>query len=225
MDIFLFIVYIYFTTFFKVIDCTVDVNLAELEYIANQLTPMECENLDKYLHSSTYEVTSQTNFFSFGERTCLEILIHWNSSPNEGLGETHSILSHRLKQIGRKDLADWLSNIVFQRLSTKLNKTVLANPFKEVIVETSEIPEAESSGNNSDLSFYHGEPDWETYDTVAILVAFFLLIAIVILICELCGCCKSFQKKKKKVKISKNKKYKLLTEEGSSSCEDSAVKS
>lgn len=223
MGIFLTIIYLYFTLLLKVVDCTVDVNLAELEYISNQLTPMECETLDKYLHSSTYEVTTNLKFFSFGERTCLEILIHWNSSPNEGLGETHSVLSHRLKQIGRKDLADWLSNIVFQRLSIKLNKTVLENPFKEVIVETTEFPEAEASGNNSDLSFYHGEPDWETYDTVAIIVALFLFIAIAFLICELCGCYKSIQKKKKKVKISKHKKYKLLTqEEGSSTGEDSA---
>jgi hypothetical protein len=68
--------------------------------------------------------------------SCLKLLIRWNSQPGEGKGETHVVLTHRLKQLGHKDLADWLSRTVFHQLGQDLNRTVLMNPFKELVQAT-----------------------------------------------------------------------------------------
>lgn len=56
--------------------------------------------------------------------TCLEHLIHWNSTPGEGKGKTHTILAHRLHQINRSDLADWLGSTVFRQLTKDLFRSM-----------------------------------------------------------------------------------------------------
>lgn len=55
--------------------------------------------------------------------------MHWNSSPNEGDVQSHSILSHRLNQLNHEDLAEWLSNTVFKEMDREINETLLENPF------------------------------------------------------------------------------------------------
>lgn len=66
---------------------------------------------------------------------CIELLHHWNSQPGEGKGETHEILEHRLRQMGKDALADWLGKTVFRELGRDLNNTV-EKGFKDFITET-----------------------------------------------------------------------------------------
>ena len=61
--------------------------------------------------------------------SCLNLLLHWNSSPNEGNVQSHTILSHRLNQLNHQDLAEWLSNTVFKEMDKEINETLLENPF------------------------------------------------------------------------------------------------
>jgi hypothetical protein len=64
--------------------------------------------------------------------SCIKLLIHWNSQLGEGKGQSHVALTHRLKQLGHENLADWLSRTVFHRLGQDLNRTLLMDPFKEL---------------------------------------------------------------------------------------------
>lgn len=62
---------------------------------------------------------------------CLRQLLHWNNSPSEGVGSTHEDLEHRLRQINRHDLANWLGKTVFKELGTDIEKS-LKKPFGEL---------------------------------------------------------------------------------------------
>ena len=65
------------------------------------------------------------------EIPCLRQLLHWNSSPGEGRGKTHEDLEHRLRQLNRNDLAEWLGKTVFKQLGKDLERT-LEHPFGEL---------------------------------------------------------------------------------------------
>lgn len=54
--------------------------------------------------------------------SCIELLHHWNS--DEGKGQTHEVLEHRLRQMGKYELADWLGKNVFHALGRDLNKSL-----------------------------------------------------------------------------------------------------
>lgn len=60
------------------------------------------------------------------------MLQHWNS--NEGKGQTHEVLEHRLRQIEKYDLANWLGKTVFHTLGEDLNKS-LERGIKELATE------------------------------------------------------------------------------------------
>lgn len=56
------------------------------------------------------------------EIPCLRQLLHWNNNPGEGKGKTHEYLVHRLRQINRNDLADWLGKNTFKQLGIDLQR-------------------------------------------------------------------------------------------------------
>ena len=66
------------------------------------------------------------------EVPCLRQLVYWNSSPGEGRGETHQHIEHRLRQIGRGDLADWLGKTTFRQLGKDLLKSI-DEPFGDIV--------------------------------------------------------------------------------------------
>ncbi|XP_033332159.2 uncharacterized protein LOC117223772 [Megalopta genalis] len=119
---------------------TIDVNANELEYLAARLNPFECRRLIAALHYTTYELP---NNLAEAERNvdddipCIRHLIHWNSSPSEGKGKTHEALTHRLRQINRDDLADWLGKSTFTQLGKDLSR-VVEKSFDELAKEESE---------------------------------------------------------------------------------------
>lgn len=123
---------------------TIDLNAPELQYIADHLTVEECRRLVAAAHYKTWE---QPNSLDQAERkiskdlTCIQLLHHWNSAPNEGKGETHEILEHRLRQMGKYDLADWLGRTVFHELSLDLNRS-LEHGFKDLVSSSNPTTEA-----------------------------------------------------------------------------------
>lgn len=59
------------------------------------------------------------------------MLIHWNSERGQGRGETHEIIEHRLRQMGKHSLADWLGRTVFHQLGLDLERS-LEDPFRDL---------------------------------------------------------------------------------------------
>lgn len=56
--------------------------------------------------------------------SCIEHLQYWNSQAGEGKGETHEVLQHRLRQMGKEKLAEWLGKTVFHQLGVDLEKSI-----------------------------------------------------------------------------------------------------
>ncbi|KAL2734264.1 Facilitated trehalose transporter Tret1 [Vespula squamosa] len=130
-----FIVYlfIYFALLYDTF-CTIDINLSQLEYLAARLDPFECRRLIAALHYTSYELPMN---LAAAERTveedipCIRQLVHWNSSPEEGLGQSHEVLVHRLRQLGRNDLADWLGKSTFKQLGMDMER-IMDRPFDKL---------------------------------------------------------------------------------------------
>ncbi|XP_076649848.1 uncharacterized protein LOC143357317 [Halictus rubicundus] len=120
---------------------TIDINVNELEYLAARLNPFECRRLIAALHYTTHELP---NNLAEAERNvdddvpCIRHLIHWNSSPAEGKGKTHEALTHRLRQINRNDLANWLGKSTFTQLGKDLSRAV-GKSFDELAKEESDF--------------------------------------------------------------------------------------
>lgn len=68
------------------------------------------------------------------EIPCLRQLLHWNSSPGEGRGKTHAAIVHRLRQLNRNDLADWLGKTAFKQLGKDLDDAI-ASPFEDLVAD------------------------------------------------------------------------------------------
>lgn len=58
------------------------------------------------------------------EIPCLRHLLHWNNYPKEGRGKTHAVIVHRLRQLNRNDLADWLGKTAFKQLGKDLDDAI-----------------------------------------------------------------------------------------------------
>ncbi|XP_058798118.1 uncharacterized protein LOC131668192 [Phymastichus coffea] len=119
---------------------TIDVNLSELEYLAARLDLQECRRLVAALHYHNYELPENLEDAesNIGEdMSCLRLLLHWNSRVSEGLGQSHELLERRLRQLGRRDLADWLGKTTFRELGKDLLRSI-NEPFPDVTTMSSE---------------------------------------------------------------------------------------
>ncbi|XP_066253373.1 uncharacterized protein [Euwallacea similis] len=123
---------------------TIDLNSAELQYLADHLTPEECRKLVAAAHFQSFD---QPNALDQAERKvpkdipCLEHLHHWNSQTGEGKGETHEVLEHRLRQMGKTELADSLGKTVFHQLGSDLQKDIQEGLINFLTTEnSSELP-------------------------------------------------------------------------------------
>ncbi|KAL3276007.1 hypothetical protein HHI36_020738 [Cryptolaemus montrouzieri] len=112
---------------FNKCSATIDINVPELEYLANHLTLDECRKLIAAAHFTNFELPnalSEAELRISKDLSCFELLVHWNSSPGEGKGRSHEVLGHRLRQLGKFQLADWLGRTVFQKIGQDLEKAL-----------------------------------------------------------------------------------------------------
>ncbi|XP_076258940.1 uncharacterized protein LOC143195534 [Rhynchophorus ferrugineus] len=127
---------------------TIDLNSVELQYLADHLTPEECRRLVAAAHFHSFD---PPNALDQAERKipkdiqCIEHLHHWNSQNGEGKGETHELLEHRLRQMGKIKLANWLGKTVFHQLSVDLEHGI-KDSFEE------------NAGTSTDISIVTIEP-------------------------------------------------------------------
>lgn len=187
---------------------TIDLNLGELQFVADHLTPLECRRLVAALHFKSFNVP---NSLDQAERkvptdeSCVNLLLHWNSAEGEGRGESHELLVHRLKQIGKDQLADYVGKTVFRRLGKDLQRDV--NAGFDDILQTSqvshevEVPTLQPVVKSEDPSQYNA------LDTILYVVAAGLL-AVSVALCARIAYVKICRRNKGK--ISKNDKYKQI---------------
>ncbi|XP_018346905.1 PREDICTED: uncharacterized protein LOC108751301 isoform X1 [Trachymyrmex septentrionalis] len=160
---------------------TIDVNLSELEYLAARLSPVECRRLIAALHYTSYDLPSS---LAEAERKvdeeipCLRLLLHWNNSPDEGRGKTHAAIVHRLRQLNRNDLADWLGKTTFKQLGKDLDNAITLS-FDELAEEEMETSTLITT---TSVMWIQEENPWLTIDTILMAVLLGLLGTLFVLI-------------------------------------------
>lgn len=108
---------------------------------------------------------------------CVRHLVHWNSSPAEGKGKTHEVLAHRLRQINRNDLADWLGKSAFVQIGKDLDRAVV-KPFDELSKEETELPHPVTLEPSK-----REEDPWTQVDVILMATLLGLLGTLLTLIC------------------------------------------
>ncbi|CAG9793483.1 unnamed protein product [Diatraea saccharalis] len=105
-------------------------NIPELEYIASHLTLAECRRLVASLHFVSFELPalSESQQKIPKDMSCLNLIMKWNNG-NEGKEKTHEHVARRLRQIGKKDIADWLGVTVFHNLAKDVEDALLHPGF------------------------------------------------------------------------------------------------
>ncbi|KAH0955163.1 hypothetical protein HN011_009755 [Eciton burchellii] len=161
---------------------TIDVNLREFEYLAARLDPFECRRLVAALHYTTYDLPKN---LAAAERmvdeniSCLRQLLHWNSTPMEGRGDTHVAIIHRLRQLNHNDLADWLGKTAFRQLGKDMDD-VISRSFEELGKEETETS---TISTTAEISTWSPEQDpWLVIDTIFMAVMLGVLGTLLFLI-------------------------------------------
>ncbi|KAL1124101.1 hypothetical protein AAG570_001871 [Ranatra chinensis] len=177
------------------------------------------------LHFSSFEIPNE---LAAAEKTinrnqnCLQLLLHWNSSPGEGLGNTHQKLSLRLRQIGRNDLSDWLTTSVFKQLSKSLNETFQTRSNTDELPRSGNITLSDNKDEETN-PFPLRFQGWSFLDTILFLIFFFVLCVISLYTIKACcsviywrRMCNSCIKRFKNVEKGTKTYQKLLKQENSS---------
>lgn len=110
-------------------ECTIDISLSDFGYLSDHLTTAECQRLFASLHFISYDLPE--NLDNAVKKVpkdipCIKLLLRWSSGQEkwEGKRKTHMEIEHRLRQIGRKDLADWLGKTAYHNVAKDLNHTL-----------------------------------------------------------------------------------------------------
>lgn len=114
-------------------ECTIDINIRQLQYLADHMSAEECRRLFASLYFDSDDIPIELDDAQeeiSRNIPCIKLLVKWNSGVEswEGQGETHAFLKHRLTQLGYYDLADWLGKSVFQQLGKQVNMSLQVEP-------------------------------------------------------------------------------------------------
>ncbi|XP_044272649.1 uncharacterized protein LOC123016362 [Tribolium madens] len=208
---------------FSLVLGTLDLNFAELKYLSDHLLPEECRRLVAAAHFKSYMMPNelwQAEQALPKDEPCIELLLHWNSAEGEGKGDTHESLEHRLRQMGRYDLADWLGRTVFHQLGEDLERS-LKEGVGDYKNETT-TPDNISMPTLVPIIEYSDPTEWGPGDTICLVLVAGLIIAI-FGVCCFAMCLKISDKFKNRNK-SKPKHYEYELMETDVSYSDSEDK-
>ena len=125
----------WFSVFVLMCKCTTDINIHQLQMVADHLGKTECRKLAETLHQKGIFLEKQPTGENEPDKPCIFLLLRWERT--EGKGKTFNDLALRLNQIGRKDLADKLSKVIYKEETDELKRTFLDQPFKKNIPKNS----------------------------------------------------------------------------------------
>lgn len=124
------------------VTCTVDLNIHQLQYVADHLEMKECRKLVAALQQDTYELKKLSDNLDEPKKPCLSLLLQWDRE--NGVGKSFDDLAFRLGQIGRSDLSEKLSKSVYEEKADELDRLFLKDPFKKTVPKESLIMDQKS---------------------------------------------------------------------------------
>ncbi|KOB57928.1 Uncharacterized protein OBRU01_25620 [Operophtera brumata] len=188
--------------------CTIDIDIPEYQYLSQRLTPEECRRLYASLHFATFDLPAAlpTAEKRVPNVPCFKLLAKWDIGTKswEGNDKSHVDVEHRLRQIGRHDLAKWLNKAVFTKLVVDVNdglETNFSNETDDKIA--SKLFQDKRKIDN----------DWTMYDSIMWTVLAGLIICVALIFGRIIIiCCKRrcVNKKAKEEEIMKLLSYESL---------------
>ncbi|XP_059171945.1 uncharacterized protein LOC131952988 [Physella acuta] len=114
----------------------VDLNVQEIQYVADHLTDKKCDQLMEALGEKTFMIhperfTTPKPVQGHPEAPCVRRIRAW--SKDQGKNMTFEFLALRLREIGLEKEADKLSRTVLGETVQELHRYFLDDPFKEMI--------------------------------------------------------------------------------------------
>lgn len=188
--------------------CTIDVDIPEYQYLSQRLTPEECRRLYASLHFATFDLPAAlpTAVKNVPNVPCFKLLAKWNMGTKnwEGNDKSHVDVEHRLRQIGRRDLAEWLNKAVFKKLVEEVNYALDTNFSNKTFdkIQSNILQDKKKV-----------ESDWTTYDSIMWAVLAGLVISIALLFVRIIIICwkrRGTKKKAKEEEIMKLLSYESL---------------
>ncbi|CAH2239473.1 jg21481 [Pararge aegeria aegeria] len=163
-------------------------NEEQFSYIANHLSIEECSKLIGSLQFTAYDFPINLKSLETipNNATCFKLLANFSKGkkPWRGENKSHEVIAHRLRQIGKGNLADWLGNAVFHHLAKDINDSLLQNPFAESCTQS-----ALNTKLHQDKETF-GEAEWDLIDITLWIVLASLLASLVFSCCRiLCLSC------------------------------------
>ncbi|CAH1801942.1 unnamed protein product [Owenia fusiformis] len=166
---------------------TIDLNIHELEMVANHLSIEECRKLSEALHMTHFRLDHPVTGKNEPKMGCLDLLLHWDS--HEGRGKTFHDLAIRLNELGHKDLGDKLSRAVYHEQSFKVHKYFLDDPFKEKIHHDSKLLDEDDDDDAVEVTTkvpQEKDDAWTWFHTLGVATAVFSFLFITIFIYVKC---------------------------------------
>lgn len=164
-------------------EATFDMNLGQMQYVADHLTSKQCRQLVEALASDRMVLDKVPTGSNVPNVSCIRLLLQWDRT--DGRGQSFTELPIRLKQIGRKDLADYLSASVYGEKISAVKESILNNPIGLGILPDSPLLSAKDKpARVVEPSHENLEHGLATFYLVAIIlggVAISLLVAFLLL--------------------------------------------
>lgn len=127
---------------------TTDLNIHEIQMVADHLSVAECRQLSEALHMTGYRLDHPVTGNNEPHIPCLDLLLLWDMG--EGRDETFNILALRLQEIGRHDLANMLSRTVYHEKSEAVRNALRLDLFRNLIGQDSPLLEESPAGDDPD---------------------------------------------------------------------------
>ena len=168
----------------KICLSTTDINIHQLQMVADHLEQAECRQLAEALHEKKTFLQKQPTGEDEPEKPCIFLLLRWDRT--EGHGKTFNDLALRLGQIGRRDLANKLSKAIYHEESEELQRTFLDQPFKKKIPKHSfllaqdEDGEPEVKLTEADDNPPGGLSGWEKAGIAAGIIAGLFILCVLV---------------------------------------------
>ena len=128
----------------------IDLNIHELQYISDHLTYQECCRLSAALYLQTWDLPGNITGSSEPVAPCLMLLLRYDRGL--GRGKTFHDLARRIKQIGRTDIAQKLSQMVMHKRAEAIQKDFLDDPFQKMIGVTPYLLDNSPDNSEDDIA-------------------------------------------------------------------------
>ena len=147
--------------------------------VADHLEIKECRRLVNALYQTNFELDKYSDDSEEADKPCLGLLLQWDRTSGEG--QTFDDLAFRLGQIGRTDLSEKLSKLVYEEKADELDKTFLSDPFKKSVPKDSLLLDGKEKKKDTDKEDEGSElAGWEIASITCGSIIAFLVICYVI---------------------------------------------